>query len=53
MIVSFPQYVVDLSQQTLPSDQSEQSRLTERRGLEKLNLRTASNESFENHWKIR
>ncbi len=39
---------VDQSQQTGPSDQSEQSRLTERRGLE----RTASNESFENHWKM-
>ncbi len=34
-------YVVDQSQQTGPSDQSEKSR----------NLRTALNESFENRWK--
>ncbi len=52
-IVSDALYAVDQSQQTGPSDQSEQSRLTERRGLERLNLRTASNESFENRWKMR
>ncbi len=38
-IVSDALYVVDQSQQPGPSDQSEQSRLTVRRGLERLNLR--------------
>ncbi len=52
-IVSDALYAVDQSQQTGPSDQSEQSRLTERRGLERLNLRTVPNESFANRWKMR
>ncbi len=38
-IVSDALYVVDQSQQPGPSDQSEPSRLTVRRGFERLNLR--------------
>ncbi len=41
-------YAVDQSQQTGPSDQSEQSRLTERMGLVRVNLRIALNKSLEN-----
>ncbi len=42
-------YVVDQSQRTVPSDQSQQRGLTVRRGLERLILRNASHESFTNH----
>ncbi len=51
--LSFALYAVDQSQRTAPSDQSQQQVLTERRGLERLILWTASHESFRNHLEMR
>ncbi len=51
--LSFALYAVDQSPRPASSDQSQQWGLTERRGLERLILWTASHESFRNRLEIR